>query len=69
MVRIIIVTVLLTGCSTPSITTPYLDDVAIERGRYVCEAARVPVDHLGDCIAREVASRRETQWFGAWSPL
>jgi hypothetical protein len=60
---------MLMGCSTPSITTGYLDEVAVERARYMCLAARVPLDHLGDCIARDVASRRETQWFGAWSPI
>jgi hypothetical protein len=59
----------LMACSTPSISTTYLDSVAVERARYVCTAAMVPVAGLPSCITREVASRRDNSWFGPWSPL
>lgn len=59
----------LMGCGSVPLTTEYLDDVAAERARYVCMAARVPVEHLPYCIERGVNARQQSQIFGAWSPI
>jgi hypothetical protein len=54
------------GCGA-SLSTKWTDEIAIEKSRRTCLAAGVPIEHLGDCTARELASRRANSSFlGPW---